>query len=214
MNFDGPAYDPRMPKRDSRVDAYIAKSADFAKPILTHFRALVDEACPDATETIKWSTPSWDYAGSMLCSMAAFKQHCSFGFWKANLLTLNGKPLGIGADGQLSRITSVEDLPSRSTLVRLVKQAAKLNADGVKESVMSGRSRVPRDAPAVPVDLKRALAGNRKARDVFEAFPPSHQREYVEWITEAKREETRAQRVATTLEWLSEGKPRNGKYMK
>ncbi len=203
-----------MPKRDSRVDAYIAKSADFAKPILSHFRAIVDEACPDAAETIKWSTPSWDHAGSLLCSMAAFKQHCSFGFWKANLLTLNGKALGIGADGQLSHITSVKDLPSRSTLVRLVKQAAKLNADGVTGSVMSGRSRVPREAPPVPSDLKRALAGNRKARDVFEAFPPSHQREYVEWITEAKREQTRAQRVATTLEWLSEGKSRNWKYMK
>jgi len=203
-----------MPKRDSRVDAYIAKSADFAKPILVHFRAIVDEACPEAAETIKWSTPSWDYAAAMLCSMAAFKQHCSFGFWKANLLTLNGKPLGIGAEGQLSRITSVKDLPSRSTLIRLVKQAAKLNADGVTESVMSGRSRVPREAPPVPTDLERALAGNRKARDVFEAFPPSHQREYVEWITEARREETRAQRVATTLEWLSEGKSRNWKYMK
>lgn len=201
-------------KRDSRVDAYIAKSADFAKPILTHFRAIVDEACPDGTETIKWSTPSWEYAGSPLCSMAAFKQHCSFGFWKANLLTLRDKPLGIGADGQLSRITAVKDLPTRTTLVRLVKRAARLNADGVKECVMSGRSRVARAAPPVPADLKEGLGKNRKARDVFEAFPPSHQREYVEWITEAKREETRAQRVATTLEWLSEGKPRNWKYMK
>lgn len=203
-----------MPKRDSRVDAYIAKSADFAKPILTHFRAVVDEACPDATETIKWSTPAWDYAGSMLCSMAAFKQHCSLGFWKANLLTLNGKPLGIGAGGQLSHIATVKDLPSRSTLVSLVKQAAKLNADGVKGSVMSGRRRTARAAPPVPADLKRGLARNRRARDVFEAFPPSHQREYVEWIVGAKREETRAQRVATTLEWLSEGRPRNWKYMK
>ena len=201
-------------KRDSRVDAYIAKAAAFAQPILTHFRAIVEEACPGATETIKWSTPAWDYAGSSLCSMAAFKQHCSFGFWRANLLTLNGKPLGIGADGQLSHITSEKDLPSRSTLVRLVKQAARLNADGETASVMSGRSRVPRRPPVVPVDLQRALAGNRKARDVFEAFPPSHQREYIDWITEAKREETRAQRLATTVEWLEQGKPRNWKYMK
>jgi len=203
-----------MPTRDPRVDAYIAKSAEFAKPILTHFRGIVDEACPDAAETIKWSTPSWDYAGSLLCSMAAFKQHCSFGFWKANLLTLNGKPLGIGAGSQLSSITSLEDLPSRATLLKLVKQAARLNADGVTESVMSGRSRAPRYVLPVPPDLKRALAGNRKARDVFEKFPPGHRREYVEWIADAKREETRARRIATTLEWLSEGKPRNWKYMK
>jgi uncharacterized protein YdeI (YjbR/CyaY-like superfamily) len=203
-----------MPTRDPRVDAYLAKSAEFAKPILTHFRAIVAEACPDATETIKWGTPSWDYAGSPLCSMAAFKQHCSFGFWKANLLTLNGKPLGFGAGGQLSSVTSLKDLPSRAALVKLVKQAARLNADGVKESVMSGRSRAPREALPVPPDLKRALAGNTKARGAFEKFPPGHQREYVEWITAAKRDETRARRVATTLEWLSHGKPRNWKYMK
>ena len=203
-----------MPKRDPRVDAYIAKSADFAKPILTHFRAIVDDACPDAAETIKWGTPSWDCAGSLLCSMAAFKQHCSFGFWKANLLTLNGKPLGIGADGQLSHVTSIKDLPSRAVLVKLVKQAAKLNADGVKESVMSGRSRTAKKPLPVPEDLQRALARNRKARDTFSAFPPSHQREYVEWITGAKREETRAERVATSLQWLAEGKPRNWKYMR
>ena len=201
-------------KMDSRVDAYIAKSADFARPILAHFRAVVEEACPDAVETIKWGTPSFTYCGSALCSMAAFRQHCSVGFWRANLLTLNGKPLGIGADGQLSHITAIKDLPSRSTLIRLVKQAAKLNADGVKESVMSGRSRTPREAPPVPPDLKRALATHQKAREAFQTFPPSHQREYVDWITAAKREETRAQRVATTLEWLSEGKPRNWKYMK
>jgi uncharacterized protein YdeI (YjbR/CyaY-like superfamily) len=195
-----------------RTDAYIARAADFAKPILAHFRSLVDEACPDATETIKWGTPSWEYAGSPLCSMAAFKQHCSFGFWKANLLVLNGKPLGIGADGQLSRIRSTTELPSRSTLIKLIKQAAKLNADGVKASVMSGRT--PRQPLPVPDDLARALAGNRKARDTFNNFPPSHQREYVEWIIEAKREETRAQRLATALEWLVEGKPRNWKYMR
>lgn len=203
-----------MPKRDPRVDAYIAKSADFAKPILTQFRAIVDAACPDATENIKWSTPSWDYAGSLLCSMAAFKQHCSFGFWQANLLTLNGKPVGIGADGQLSHITSVKDLPSRAVLVKLVKQAARLNADGVKESVMSGRSRTPKPPLPVPEDFQRALARNRKARDTFAAFPPSHQREYIEWIAGAKREETRAERLATSLEWLAEGKPRNWKYMR
>ena len=200
-------------KRDPRVDTYIAKSADFAKPILAHFRAIVDEACPDATETIKWGTPSWEYSGSALCSMAAFKQHCSYGFWRANLLTLGGKPLGFGADGQLSHITSLQDLPSRSTLMKLVKQAAKMNASNVKASVMSG-PRTARKPLPVPDDLKRALASHKQARAVFENLPPSHQREYVEWITEAKRDQTRAQRLATTLEWLAEGKPRHWKYMK
>jgi uncharacterized protein YdeI (YjbR/CyaY-like superfamily) len=200
-------------KRDPRVDAYIAKAPAFAKPILTHFRTIVEEACADATETIKWGTPSWQYSGSSLCSMAAFKQHCSYGFWRANLLTLNGKPLGFGAAGQLSHIGSLNDLPTRATLLKLVKQAAKLSADGVTASVMSGPRKARKPLP-VPDDLKRALAGDKKARATFENFPPSHQREYVEWITEAKREETRAQRLATTVEWLAEGKPRNWKYMR
>jgi uncharacterized protein YdeI (YjbR/CyaY-like superfamily) len=202
-----------MPKQAPRVDVYIANAADFAQPILAHFRAIVDEACPDAIETIKWGTPSWDYAGSMLCSMAAFTQHCSFGFWRANLLTLNGKPLGFGADGQLSHITSMKNLPSRRALLTLVKQAAQLNADGVKGSLMSA-TRTVRKAVSVPADLKRALARNTRARETFQAFPPSHQREYIEWIIEAKRDETRSRRLATTLEWLAEGKPRNWKYMR
>jgi hypothetical protein len=203
-----------MSKRDPRVDAYIAKSADFAKPILRHFRDIVDDACPGAEETIRWSTPSWQYAGTLLCSMAAFKQHCTYNFWKAPLLVFRGKPVGFGKDAQFGHITSLSDLPPRNALVKLVKQAAKLNADGVKESVMSAagprRARKPLPSPA---DLTKALAANKKARETFESFPPSHQREYIEWITEAKRKETRAQRLATTLEWLEQGKPRNWKYM-
>jgi len=122
-------------------------------------------------------------------------------------------PLGFGADGQLSHITSMTELPKRGALVTLVKQAAKLNAGGVTGSVMSG-PRTPRSSLPVPADLKRALSGNTKAGATFENFPPSHQREYVEWIIEAKREETRARRVALAVEWLSEGKSRNWKYMK
>ena len=204
-----------MAKKDPRVDTYIAKAADFAKPLLTYFRGIVHEACPDAEETIKWSTPSFQCAGSALCSMAAFKQHCSFGFWRANLLTLNGKPLGFGAEGQLSHIRSKADLPPRSVLVALIAQAATLNAGGVKTSVMSAaRSRGPAKPVAVPADFRRALAVNRAARDTFDSLSPSHRREYVEWITEAKQEATRARRLATSVEWLAEGKPRNWKYMK
>ncbi len=202
-----------MPTRDPRVDAYIAKSADFAKPILRHFRAIVDEACPDADETIRWGTPSWQYAGALLCSMAAFKQHCTYNFWKAPLLNFRGKPVGFGKDAQFGQVTSLSDLPARGALVTLVKQAAKLNADGVKESVMTASGpRQARKPLSTPTDLTRALATNKKARKTFESFPPSHKREYIEWITEAKREDTRAQRLATTLEWLAEGKPRNWKY--
>jgi uncharacterized protein YdeI (YjbR/CyaY-like superfamily) len=206
-----------MPTRDARVDAYIAKSADFAKPILKHFRAVVDEACPDAEETIRWGTPSWTYAGALLCSMAAFKQHCTYNFWKAPVLTFKGKPVGFAGRGQFARLESIKDVPAHAPLVRLVRQAAKLNAAGVKESVMTAvaaaRPRTARAALPMPGDLKRSLAMNAKARATFAAFSPSNKREYVEWITEAKQETTRQKRLSQAVEWMAEGKPRNWKYM-
>ena len=202
-----------MGKKDARVDTYIAKSPDFAKPILTYLRDVVHEGCPDLVETMKWSTPTFDHQG-ILCSMAAFRQHCVFGFWKAPLLTLDGKPLvkkmESGA-GQFGKLTSVTDLPAKSKLLKLVKDAARLNESGV------AMKRPPRAAARpvqVPDDLTRALHKNAKARAVFTAFSPSHKREYVEWIVEAKTPETRQRRLETALEWMGEGKPRNWKYMR
>ena len=202
-----------MGKKDARVDVYIAKSPDFARPILTYLRDVAHEGCPDLTETMKWSTPTFDHHGIM-CSMAAFKQHCVFGFWKAPLLMLDGKPLvkkmESGA-GQFGKLTAVKDLPARSKLLKLVKDAAKLNESGVAVE------RAPRAAARpveVPGDLTRALRANAKARAAFAAFSPSHKREYVEWIDEAKTAETRQRRLDTALEWMSEGKPRNWKYMR
>jgi uncharacterized protein YdeI (YjbR/CyaY-like superfamily) len=202
-----------MGKKDARVDAYITRSPDFARPILTYLRDVVHEGCPDLVETMKWSTPTFDHRG-ILCSMAAFRQHCVFGFWKAPLLTLDGKPLveemASGA-GQFGKLTSVKDLPAKSKLLKLVKDAARLNESGV------AIKRAPRAAARpvqVPDDLTRALHKNAKARAVFAAFSPSHKREYVEWIVEAKTPETRLRRLETALGWMGDGKPRNWKYMR
>ena len=196
-----------MPRTDPRVDTYIAKSADFAQPILKHLRAIVHEACPDVVETFKWSNPSFDHHG-LMCSMGAFKEHCTFGFWKGELLGLTREQGGMGHFG---RITDVKDLPARSTLVKLVKRAARLNEDGIIEA----RPRRPaRPESVVPDDLIRALKKNKKAMTAFQSFPPSHRREYIEWITGAKREETRQRRLETALAQIAEGKPQNWKYMK
>ena len=202
-----------MGKKDARVDAYIAKSPDFAKPLLTYLRDVVHEGCPELVETMKWNTPTFDHHG-IVCSMAAFRRHCVFGFWKAPLLTLDGKPLVTKMEsgaGQFGKLTSVKDLPARPKLRKLVKDAARLNESGV------ALKRAPRAAARpveVPVDLTRALHKNAKARAVFAAFPPSHKREYVQWIAEAKTPETRQRRLQTAVEWMSEGKPRNWKYMR
>ncbi len=195
-----------MGKRDPRVDAYITKSADFAQPVLKHFRKLVHAACPEVVETVKWRFPHFMHHG-IVCSMAAFKEHCAVVFWKGALLFPDRKKTGMGHFG---RITAVSDLPDDKTLLGYMKEAARLNEAGVKRERTPG---APRRKVVVPAYFTVALKQHPKARAAFEGFSPSHQREYVEWITEAKREETRQQRMKTALEWLAAGKPRNWKYL-
>jgi len=193
---------------DPRIDAYIAKQADFARPILEHVRAVVHEACPDVEETMKWSMPTFVYGGGILCGMAAFKQHASFGYWKHALVVGEGEPRdGMGSYGKL---TSVKELPPKKTLIAHIKRAMQLNLDNVKAPAQ--RKAAPKPPPEAPADLVAALKKNATARKVFEGFPPSAQRDYVEWIVEAKREETRAKRLAQAVEWMAEGKRRNWKY--
>ena len=199
-----------MACRDPRIDAYIAASADFARPILTHLREVVHEACPEVEETMKWSMPHFLYHG-MLCGMASHKQHCSFGFWKGSLILEGADDRGEGGMGHFGRITTVGDLPSRATLERYVRKAMALNEDGTKAAAPR-RPKTARVEPAMPAELAAALDRNEAARAAFERFSPSHRREYVEWIADAKRAETRERRVATALEWLAEGKSRNWKY--
>jgi uncharacterized protein YdeI (YjbR/CyaY-like superfamily) len=194
-----------VPKKDPRVDAYVARSADFAKPILKFIRSAVHEGCPQAEETIKWGFPHFDYKG-MLCGMAAFKSHCALGFWKNSLML---DSTNREAMGHFGRITSVEELPSRKVLVGYVKKAAELNERKVKAPK---RAPKPKKAIPMPAEFKSALAKNKKASAAYDAFSPSHKREYLEWISEAKRDETREKRIATALEWIASGKPRNWKY--
>lgn len=203
-----------MGKRDPRIDAYIASSADFAKPVLNHIRDLVHHACPDVEETMKWSFPHFDYKG-MLCSMAAFKQHCSFGFWKRALIFNQKKDTGLNEEagmGHFGRITRISELPGRNVLIGYVREAVRLNDVGIK---VPARPRAKEKKKlVVPAEFMAALKKNRKALVAFENFSYSHKKEYVEWITEARREETRKQRLATATTWMAAGKPRHWKYVK
>jgi uncharacterized protein YdeI (YjbR/CyaY-like superfamily) len=197
-------------KTDPRVDDYIAKSAPFARPILRRIRAVVHAACPDVEETMKWSFPHFMHHG-ILCSMASFKAHCAFGFWKEQLMS--GAQ---GADGTVSpsfgRLTSVKDLPARAAFLRLVKEAARLNEDGIKPPT---RAKVDRSRSVrAPADLLAALRNNPAARAAYDELSPSHKREYIEWITEAKRDATRKRRVATAVEWIAEGRIRDWRYVR
>jgi uncharacterized protein YdeI (YjbR/CyaY-like superfamily) len=199
-----------MGRRDPRVDAYIERQADFARPILSRLREIVHAACPDVEETIKWGMPSFDYHG-LLCGIAGFKRHAALGFWKSALIL---DPKGNRADesmGQFGRITKLSDLPPRKVLVGYVRKAMELNEQGVK---VATRRTGPRKPLPMPADLRVALAKSARARATFEKLPPGGRREYQAWILEAKRPETRGRRVKTAIQWLAAGKPYDWKYKK
>ena len=191
-----------MPNRDPRIDGYIAKSPEYAKPILSYFRDIVHSVVPEVEETVKWSAPAFDYKGPMV-GMAAFKSYCAFHFWKFSLLGLDSNEFGT--------VASIDDLPPKKALIALLKKAAQLNEKGIK---VEKPKRAPKEEARTPNDLATALKRNKKAASAFEDFSPSHRREYIQWITDAKSDETRQRRLDQAVEWIAVGKPRNWKYMK
>jgi hypothetical protein len=192
-----------MGKRDPRVDAYIAKSAPFAKPILKHLRRLVHRGCPPVVEGIKWGMPHFDYQG-IFCGMAAFKAHCTFGFWnRAMNLERNAEAMG-----QFGCIRSLSDLPADSVVVGYVRQAKRLADEGIR----LGPVRKPKKPLPVPAVLAAALRRKAGAAARFAALSPSQRRDYSEWILEAKTDATRDKRLAIAVGWIGEGKSRNWKY--
>jgi uncharacterized protein YdeI (YjbR/CyaY-like superfamily) len=203
-----------MPTLDARVDAYIQKAAPFAQPILIRLRKLIYQACPNAEESIKWSFPNYEIHDSMLCSMAAFKEHCAFGFWKASLLTDEAGILQVknkNSMGHLDKLCSIKDLPADKILVSYLKEAALLNKNKIK--LARPKPTLKKELP-VPIQLAAAFKKNKKAFSGFEAFSPSQRKEYIDWINEAKTEQTVNKRVQTTVEWSAEGKTRHWKYKK
>ena len=207
-----------MGSKDPRVDAYIARAAPFAQPLLSTLRERVHAACPEVRETIKWGMPFFEHGEHILAHMAAFKQHCGFGFWRGRNVVDLGKT--DEAMGQLGRITGPADLPPVREFKALV-QAAMARAEGLaaappnatKNAAKNTAKKVAsRGAPEVPADLAAALAKSPTARLHYQAFAPSKQRDYVEWVTEAKREATRASRIEQAVVWLAEGKARHWKY--
>ncbi len=204
-----------MAAYNKSVDAYIEKSAGFAKPILEYLRELVHKTCPDAEEKIKWGMPFFDYKGEMMCHMASFKQHCAFGFWKATIMkdpVLRETAATETAMGHLGRLSSMKDLPPAKKITAWIKEAMVLNENGIKLP--------PKIKPAqsstteVPDYFIKALNRNKKAQKEFEAFPPGKRKEYITWLAEAKSEDTRTKRMETAIEWIAEGKGRNWKYQK
>lgn len=203
-----------MATKETKVDLYISKSADFAKPILIHFRKLVHTACPDVEEKMKWSFPHFDYKG-MMCSMTAFKQHCAITFWKAQVMkdkTLVANAKSESAMGHFGKITSLKVLPSDKKIIGYIKEAKKLNDEKIKLPAKKNSDTNKKEVK-IPNDFSIILKKNKIAFKTFNNFSLSHKKEYVEQIKEAKTEATRNKRMKKAIEWLAEGKPRNWKYM-
>jgi uncharacterized protein YdeI (YjbR/CyaY-like superfamily) len=203
-------------EKDKRVDAYIEKALPFAKPILKKLRELIHKGNPEVEETIKWGMPFFDYKGPF-CNFASFKEHATFGFWKYKLIKdpkgylqdVSNK--GGDAMGNLGRITSLKDLPPDKVIIDFVKQAKKLNDEGIK---LPTKTKTPKAELIIPDYFIKSLKKSKKAFETFNNFSYSHKKEYLEWITEAKMEATRDKRIATAINWMNEEKPRNWKYMK
>ena len=205
-----------MGKHDARIDAYISKSADFAKPILEHLRELVHTTCPDVEETWKWSFPIFMHRGAILCNMAAFKKHCAFGFWKASIMQDPDNILSVTdreGMGHMGKIESLKDLPKDTVLKKYIKAAMKLNEEGVKLPPRPKPTEKEKNELQIPAYFTKELKKNKAAEKLFNSFSYSHKKEYIEWFEEAKTEPTRDKRVAQALEWIVEGKSRNWKYM-
>jgi len=192
--------------RDPRVDDYIARQADFARPILEHIRAVIHAASPEIGEAIKWGMPAFMYKNKQLASMAAFKGHATLGFW--NRSQVRGEQAKDGAMGDFGRLTSVADLPDTAELTSLVHKAIGLIDAGAKPV----RNKTAKPELAMPEDFAAALAANTSAQATYDGFPPSCRREYLEWVIAAKRPETRARRIAEAVEMMAQGKKRNWKY--
>lgn len=202
---------------DPRVDAYIEKAAPFAQPILRHLRKLMHEACPHATESVKWGMPFFVQRGVILANMAAFKQHCAFGFWGIEMKKVLAKDRLHKSDaamGWMGRITELKDLPAEKDLLSYMRHAGELVETGQREQSIDSRMRSKRSRAeaSVPAELSASLKKNKLAAKAFAAFPPGRRREYAEWISEAKRPETKQKRVAQAVKWIAEGKSRNWQY--
>lgn len=195
--------------RDARIDAYIASAQPFARPILEKMRERVHAVVPEAEETLKWSMPAYTIGGKILLITAAFKAHAALNFWRGQ--ELRGDKANAEAMGQFGKLESVADLPSDAELDRLIGEAAE-----VAKSAPAPRKtkHAPKPAPGMHPQFAVALAKAPKARAALDSFPPSAQRDYLEWISEAKQDSTRAKRIAKAVEWLSEGKRRHWKYEK
>jgi uncharacterized protein YdeI (YjbR/CyaY-like superfamily) len=202
-------------KKNQKVDDYILKSASFSQPILYKMRAIIEEAEPHIEETIKWGFPCFTYQNKIICSFSAYKNHCVFRFWQGSSLEdSDGILAKVGETemGELSKIKNLEDLPNSEVLIKYIRTAIELSQKGSAKKPMTKEKKLTIDLKSI--DLPEIFNSFPKQAEKFDTFSPSHRKEYISWINEAKTDETKLKRIKTMMEWLLEGKSRNWKYEK
>lgn len=196
-----------MSNHNKKVDEYIFKMADFAKPILTHLRQIIFETCPDVEEDIKWGIPHYGYKGDHLVMMAGFKQHCSFSLYKAELMKDKMIQESVKAGkkfGYMDKVKDLSELPNKKVLTAYIKEAMELNSSGIsKPKVVKEKVEV-----VAPKEFIEALEQDKIAFSVYESKSPSFRKNYIIWIADVKTDETRQKRITQSLEWIREGKDR------
>lgn len=200
-----------------QLDEYQDAASEFAKPIMAHLRKLLHRQCPEVVETIKWGIPHFDYKGEMLCTFAAYKNHCSFGFWKESLMSdprLKANPDLKAIKRFMGKLTSLSDLPPDSEMIVFIKEAMALNETGVKLASRRDDKSAKAVEIVVPDAFAEQLSRHARANEVFQSKSPSFRKEYVAWIVDAKTDQTRQKRIAESLEWIAQGKGRFWKYEK
>ncbi len=199
--------------KNAVVDAYIARAPQFARAVIEHFRDIVHETCPEVEEGMKWGRPAFLREGRLMALVGAFQAHCAVAFWhpEMNRILKEEGRLGEEGMGSLGKVRGVKDLPAKKDLARYLREAWRLAAEAPAGAARR-KGTAPKKPIEAPEDFAAALEKNAAAKRAFGSFAPGQQREYIEWILEAKRDETRRKRIATAVEWLAEGKRRNWRY--
>src|SRR5438270_1264994 len=179
------------------VNDSLANAPEGTRPILVRLRRIFRQASPKLEEAIKWGVPCYLFKGPV-GGFAAYKQHVSWGLWKSRALNDPEGLLGRGVSVMAGKITKVSEIPPAAKIIALIEQVIALNEAGIK-------SPKPPE-PELPADFAAAMKKAGKAARHYAAFTPARKWQYVNWVTQAKRAETRAKRIEIAVERIGEGK--------
>lgn len=195
-----------MNEASENITAYIEKATPEFKEVMIALRSVLNNPNFDIKEDWKWGAPNFNNEG-MICWLAHFRNHVGMNFFKGTLIKDKYNLFTHYREEKGNRQLKFSDINQiiPEQIEYYIEEAIKLNQENIKV--------VKKEIDtSLPLDLETELNNNPKAKMFFESLAPSYKRDYIEWIEEAKREATRTKRLATTMEWLSEGKKKNWKY--